>query len=409
MRRLRVLQLASHAPYPLDQGGRIRSFHLLRALQEIADVGLVCFQHEPGEQQGADALADLGFDVVSVPVPSFQACWRHHVRSVHPLLAQRYGLTTLLGPANAWVARTPHDVVVVDGPDALLASVGIERTKGPRLIYHAHNVESQVYRRCLALERRSLKSRLVGELDLRKMERFERHRMRRFAGITATSAGDARTLQRWAPAATVYLIPNGTDCSRFVPPESDPEPGAIVFMGTLSYAPNRDAVVYFAERIFPRIKRAVPWATWYVVGRESDDVRRALSRAPQSGIVVTGYVDDVRPYLARAEVVAVPLRAGGGTRLKILEAMAMARPVVSTSLGAEGLDLMADRHLSVADTPDGFADAVIRLLRDPAEGRRLGREARRAVLDRYDWGPIARRYVDAVLEIVGVSRQRGAA
>ena len=400
MRRLKVLQLASHAPFPLDQGGRIRSFHLLRALQEIADVGIVCFQHEAGEQQGADALADLGFDVVPVPVPSYRACWRHHLRSVHPLLAQRYGLTTLLGPANARLSRARHDVLVVDGPDALLASVGVERTKGPRLIYHAHNVESAVYRRCLALERRSLRSRLVGELDCRKMERFERNRVRHFAGITATSTGDARTLQTWAPAAAVYLIPNGTDCSRFLPPDAAPEPGAIVFTGTLSYAPNRDAVVYFAERIFPRIKRAIPWATWYVVGRPSEDVRQALSRGPQAGIVLTGYVDDVQPYLARAEVVAVPLRAGGGTRLKILEAMAMARPVVSTTIGAEGLELTAGRHLLIGDGPDGFADAVIRLLRDPGEGRRMAAEARRVVLERYDWGPITRRYVEAVLEIV---------
>ena len=400
MRRLRALQLASHAPFPLDQGGRIRSFHLLRGLQEIADVHILCFQHEADERKGIDALADLGFEVTPIPVPPFSPCWRHHLRSVNPLLAQRYGVTTLLGPANTCLSRTPYDLLVVDGPDALLASVGVERATGPRSVYQAHNVESEVYRRCLALERRPPRSRLVARVDCLKMERFERNRVRHFSGITAASVGDARTLQAWAPAAAVYVIPNGADCARFVPPDVEPEPGAIVFTGMLSYPPNRDAVFYFGDQIFPRIKRAIPWATWYVVGREVEELSRFFSLRHQAGIIATGYVDDVRPYLARAEVVAVPLRAGGGTRLKILEAMAMARPVVSTTIGAEGLELTAGRHLVIADSPDTFADAVIRLLQRPGERRRMAADARRAVLERYDWGPISRRYVQAVLDIV---------
>jgi glycosyltransferase involved in cell wall biosynthesis len=397
MAKLRVLQLSCQAPFPPDQGGKIRSLHLLEGLREIADVDLLCFQREPAEQAAVEALAARGLAITPVPVPAFIPRWWHHVRSVHPLLVQRYGPTTLLEAASLPLSRARYDFVIVDGPDALLASVGIERTKGVQVIYQAHNVESEVYRRCLAIGERSLKSRLVAAFDLLKMQRFERSRVRQFDGIIAVSSRDAATLRTWAPGASVHVVPNGADCSHLVPLETAPEPGAIVFMGTLSYAPNRDAVEYFASDILPRIRRAVPSATLYVVGRQVGQLDRSLQDAP--GVVFTGYVDDVRPHLARAQVVAVPLRAGGGTRLKILEAMAMRRPVVSTTLGAEGLELTPGEHLLVADRPDAFAACVVRLLQDTATAERIADRGRRAILERYDWRSITGRYVDAIHQI----------
>jgi glycosyltransferase involved in cell wall biosynthesis len=395
-RRPKVLQLCSHPPFPPDQGGKIRSFHLLKALHEIADVNLVCFQHTPDERQAGDALVDLGFPIISlVPVPSYTATWWHHLRSINPLLAQRYGLTTLTDATRAHLSTTSYDAIIVDGPDALLASIGIERVTRAPLVYIAHNVESEVYRRCLALARRSLKSAVVAHVDYVKMVRLEHARARTFGAVVTVSTRDARVFQRWAPAASVHVIPNGADCSYFAPMDIRPEPGAIVFTGTLNYAPNRDAISYFADRIFPRIRGGFPSAIWYVVGRDLDGVGRSLQG--RSGIVPTGYVEDVRPYLGRAQVIAVPLRAGGGTRLKILEAMAMARPIVSTTVGAEGLELDAGEHLLLADEPDAFADAVIGVLRHPERAQAMATRARAAVLERYDWRAISQRYVEAIL------------
>jgi glycosyltransferase involved in cell wall biosynthesis len=396
-RRLRVLQLGCQAPFPPDQGGKIRSLHLLERLREVADVSFVCFQREPAEQAAADALAARGLVITPVPVPSFAPRWWHHLRSRHPLLVQRYGATTLLEAASLHLTRARYDLVIVDGPDALLATVGIERTPGVAVVYQAHNVESEVYRRCLAVDGRSLKSRLVAGFDLLKMQRFERQRVRQFPGIIAVSARDAATLGRWAPGASLHVVPNGADCARLLPLDVAPEPGAIVFMGTLSYAPNRDAVEYFAAEILPRVRRAVPAATLRIVGRQDEALTRALRPVP--GVHFTGYVDDVRPHLARAQVVVVPLRAGGGTRLKILEALAMGRPVVSTTVGAEGLDLTSGEHLLVADHPEAFAAAVIRLLQDTATAATLAAHGRRAVLERYDWRAITSRYVDAIQQI----------
>jgi glycosyltransferase involved in cell wall biosynthesis len=396
-RKLKVLQLCCRAPFPPDQGGKIRSLHLLEGLQQIADVNLLCFQREPAEQAAVDALAARGLAITPVPVPSYAPRWWHHVRSVHPLLVQRYGPTTLLEAASFHLARDRYDLVIVDGPDALLASVGIERTKGVAVIYQAHNVESEVYRRCLAVDELSLKARLVAGFDLMKMERFERNRVRQFAGITAVSSRDAGILQRWAPGASVHVIPNGADCKNLVPLDIAPVPGSILFMGLLSYAPNRDAVQYFVSAILPQIRRAVPGATLTVVGRQDGELDRAVRDNP--GVVFTGYVDDVRPHLARAQVIAVPLRAGGGTRLKILEAMAMRRPVVSTRLGAEGLELTAGEHLLIADRPEAFAASVIRLLQDPITAERMAERGRQAILERYDWRSITRSYVEAIQQI----------
>lgn len=402
MRRLRVLQLSGRAPFPPDQGGKIRSLQLLKSLHEVADVTLICLQREPGEEAAVDALAALGVAVTPVSLPGFAPRWWHHLRSADPLLVQRYGRTTLLEAARVHLSRDRYDAVVVDGLDPLMASVGIEQTTGPHLIYQAHNVESEVYRRCQAVDDRSLKSRMVGRLDLLKMQRFERNRVRLFSGIIAVSTRDAATLQTWAPAASVCVVPNGADCSHLVPLDVVPDPGAIVFLGTLSYAPNRDAVEHLAGDILPRIRRAVPGATLYVVGRQTDALAPSLQHAP--GVVFTGYADDVRPHLARAQVVVVPLRAGGGTRLKILEAMAMRRPVVSTTLGAEGLDLTPGEHLLIADGADRFAAAVVRLLGDRAAAERIADQGRRAILARYDWRSITRHYVDSVQHMCAGAR-----
>ena len=161
MRKLQVLQLSCQPPYPPDEGGKIRTFQLLQGLRQIADITLVCFQRLPRETAAIEALRGLGYTVTPVPVPSYNPRWWHHLRSTDPLLVQRYGPKTLMDAARVHLARARYDVVVVDGPDACLASVGIERTNGVPLIYHAHNVETEVYRRCLAVGERSLKSRIA--------------------------------------------------------------------------------------------------------------------------------------------------------------------------------------------------------------------------------------------------------
>jgi glycosyltransferase involved in cell wall biosynthesis len=187
------------------------------------------------------------------------------------------------------------------------------------------------------------------------------------------------------PEATVELIPNGVDTDHFRPLDP-PDPSAaqrIAFTGAMHYPPNVDAALWFAERIWPRLRRQVPELYFEIVGRDPDPSVVALGRRP--GVVVTGEVADVRPHIARSRCVVVPLRAGGGTRLKILEAMAMARPVVSTALGAEGLTITPGHDILIADDPEGFAAHVLDVLGSPERAARLGQASRRLVDTRYRW------------------------
>jgi glycosyltransferase involved in cell wall biosynthesis len=400
-----VLVLGWQLPFPPDQGGRIRSFHLLRALAGRARVTVIAF----GE--GADAalaerrLGELGVDVRAVARPPWAPDWSWHLRCARPLLAGEYPAGPLAGAAAAAQARQRYDLVIADG--LLAAPAGFALRASP-VLYAAHNVESEIYRRSIALGRGPRRRRVAARLDCAKLARFERRVARRCSAIVAVSARDAAILHRWAPRAETHVVPNGVDVESFGPLSMGPERGGIVFTGTLDYPPNRDAVLFFGREIFPRIKHAVPAATWRVVGRGGDDLQAALRGQP--GIEFTGYVDDVRPHVARAEVVVVPLRAGGGTRLKILEAMALERPVVSTALGAEGLDLVHDEDLLIADDPAGIAAAVTGVLSDPDRAGRMAARARRAVVARYDWRDLGRRYTDVALRLAasGVVPSEGA-
>jgi sugar transferase (PEP-CTERM/EpsH1 system associated) len=391
----RVLVLAWDVPYPPDHGGRIRSFHLLKALRDAASVSVLAFGTDADARARADPLRALGFSVATVPPRAVAFRWWHHVITTTPLLLQRYACPSMQQAVAATMARTRFDLVLADG---LFAAQPATPIRGAPVVYQAHNVESEVYRRTLRLASLPLRPRIAARVDCRKTERAERRLVRAFRFITAVSERDRDVLQRWNPRASVHVVPNGVDTEYFHPePAVEPEPGALVFTGTLTYPPNRDAALFFAREILPRIRAALPAVTWYVVGTAEPHLTASLAAEP--GVVCAGHVEDVRPYLQRAEVAVVPLRAGGGTRLKILEAMAAGRPVVSTSLGAEGLPFRDGLEIRRADSATAFASAVVELLRDPAAARRMAAAGRQAILGRYDWYRIAEDYRALLLEI----------
>jgi glycosyltransferase involved in cell wall biosynthesis len=271
--------------------------------------------------------------------------------------------------------------------DFLVAMPNLPARAAVPVVLFEHNVEYMIWKRLHDVETRPWRRALLA-LEWRKMRRYEASACAR-AGLTvAVSEADRDLLASNAPGAAIGAIPTGVDTSYFHPNGAIEGPATLVFTGSMDWYPNEDAVLYFLEAILPQIRREVPGVSLAVVGRDPSSRLQAAGAA--AGIRVTGTVADVRPYVAEAAVYVVPLRVGGGTRLKIFEALAMAKPVVATGVGAEGLPIVSGQHFLRADDPADFARAVVTLLRDPERRRALGEAGRRLVEERYSWTQVAR-------------------
>jgi glycosyltransferase involved in cell wall biosynthesis len=260
---------------------------------------------------------------------------------------------------------------------------GVGRPNRPILCLDEHNIEYDIVRRTAGAEAGGLR-RAYSAIEWRKVRREERQAWSHLDGCTLTSVRDQQMLLADEPTARTAVVPNGVDLDFFRPsPRStEREPKTLLFFGAIDYYPNSDAMHFFLQDVFPELVRRDPSLRLCIVGRKPPE---SIVAHRSANVDVTGVVDDVRPWLDRADVVIVPLRIGGGTRLKILEAMAMGKAIVSTSLGAEGLDVVPERDLLVADDAAAFATQIGRLLDDPALGERIGASARRLVTRRYSW------------------------
>ena len=253
----------------------------------------------------------------------------------------------------------------------------------------AHNVESVVWRRYQQIEKNPLKKLYLG-LQANKMERFERQALPRFNRVISVSDQDKKIISQWVPSDRIAVVPNGVDMDFFHGESGHSSPDSLVFIGSLDWRPNVDCVIYFLDEIWPLIKNSFPEARLAVVGR--NPLPGLASRvASEHSVTLHGSVDDVRPYINSAQVCIVPLRIGSGSRLKILEAFAMGKPVVSTSVGAEGLEVENGRQVLIADNPADFADAVKRLFVDPAYRHSLAFEGRQLAMEKYSWRILAER------------------
>jgi polysaccharide biosynthesis protein PslH len=253
---------------------------------------------------------------------------------------------------------------------------------GIDLVIDEHNLEYELHRRLINVER-GLARKAYNALEYAKLRVEEPRAWRRARACLVTSAREKFLVQRHARHTTVSVVPNGIDLSYYDAFTSQrAESDSIVFIGRMHYRPNADAAVYFAQRVLPMVVQERPAATFCIIGKDPPpEVRGLASR----NVVVTGEVEDVRGYLGRAAVVVAPIRAGSGTRLKILEALAMRKAVVSTQLAAEGLELRAGEHLLVAEEDRTFARDVLRVMHDEALAARLGAQGRSQVERHYSW------------------------
>ena len=401
MRPLHVAVLDEELPFPLTSGKRIRSFNLLRRLADRHQITILCHRNPDPDEAAAAAAAFRRLRIETVVVdrvvppksgPGFYARLAGNLLSSLPYSVATHASPVLSQAVREFAADNPVDLWHCEwAPYAEVLREGLaEGLSAARWVVMAHNVESMIWRRYADAERNPLKRWYVRH-QWKKFERFERWAYAAASTTVAVSPDDAEVMRNEFGAVRATVVDNGVDTEYFCPQRDvDRDPARILFLGSLDWRPNQDAARLLLDDIFPRVRERVPAATIALVGRHPPDWLRAKAAAIP-GVEVFADVPDVRPFLATCGMLAVPLRIGGGSRLKILEALATATPVISTAIGAEGLKLTPGRDLIVADGAEGMAEAIVAGIRRPDELQETGEAGCRVVTARYDWGPLADR------------------
>lgn len=399
-----MLVLTPQFPYPPHQGTTIRNYNLIAHLARRHEVHLLSFG-DPGAGAGTplDGLCS-SVQIVRPPQRSMRQRLAGLLLSRLPDMALRLPSAQFRATVASTLEREAPDVVQVEGIELaqyLFQAAAIRRAAGsrrPLLVFDDHNAEYVLQQRAFETDVHSAR-RLVGAaysfVQWQRLRGYERRACLAADRVVAVSDTDAQALRSLVPGLVPAVVPNGVDMEFYAAlaaaPAAGDGPGAsdLVFTGKMDFRPNVDAVLWFIQEVLPLIRQQRPEARFWVVGQSPH--ARLAAAAGRPDVVLTGKVDDVRPYIGTAGVYVVPLRIGGGTRLKVLEAMAMGKAIVSTRLGCEGFDLIPGQDLVVADAPEEFARAVLGLLGDPDRRERLGRAARRFAGSRYDWSKIVPR------------------
>ena len=392
-RRLRILIVCPEPPAPPTWGFALRVYHLGRELSRHHDVTLLTYDTQDSTRDWY-ALASL-FRVHRVKGRrgSRRAMQVRSLVSRRSFHLSRFQTAEMQRAILDLRARGAFDIIQVESSQMF----GFDFPDPAAVVIDEHNIEHDLVRRVAQLERSKLR-RAYLQLECRKVHREEVAAWRRADGIVLTSSNDEQKLRDEVPSARTRVVPNAVDLEYFSPAAATVDTDSIVFVGAINYRPNSDAVVYLAERILPLVRRARPRATLTVVGPGAPAEVRRL--AGDGAVRIVGGVPDVRPYVAAASVLTAPLRMGGGTRLKVLEGLAMAKAVVSTSVGCEGLDVRPGVDLLVADDEESFAECVVRVMDDPNLRQRLGSDGRRRVEGLYSWAAVTAELEDFYRHLV---------
>jgi hypothetical protein len=395
---VRLALFTPYIPYPPDTGGKIRSYHLLRALAQRFEVDLYVPHH--GDLSPTTNLSELRSLCRKIHLLPIYKSWRLRdrlarvaapaPRSVDYFVTQSSLMTAArLLSDNAYAALLADEICMTPYAELLPE---VPRIVLRQKVDYLHHYE-------MARSRPWGTEKLLDWIEARKLREYERRKMPLYEAAVVCSEQDAAVVQTEAPQSELLVIPNGADLTEFVPSGVQGGPPILLYVGSMYYYPNVDAVKYFFDHIWKAIRELIPEVQLRVVGHSPPPEIRSLGRV--SGITVTGSVPDVRPYYAEATVLIVPLRLGGGTRLKIVEAMAMGVPVVSTSVGAEGLDTHPGEDILIADDAVSFTKQTVRLLQNPQLRHRIATGGR-LLAKRYDWLTLAQPLVGLVEQLTGL-------
>lgn len=396
---MKILVLDEEFPYPPNTGKRIRSFNLLMRLARNHELHYLAYGDRDSESYAALAKNGMNPIAVKPQVPAKSGLLFYfrlflNLFSSRPYIVSSHYSTLFDQAVGSAVQELNPDIIICEWTPY---AVFVEKYKNVKRMVVAHNVETRIWQRYFENEKQSAKRWYIGKQAV-KLENFERAVFKYVDGVTAVSDIDADQIHSFNHHVPVEVVENGVDLEYFNAPAGLRDRNKLVFVGTMDWRPNQDCVQYFVKDILPLIHKERPEIEVIFVGRNAPPHIMALNKI--KGVKVTGAVDDVRPYMEEGDVYIVPLRIGGGTRLKILDALAMRKAVVSTSVGAEGLDLQDGKHLLLADSPERFASRVLKLLDDPRLAESLGEAGRCQVEEKYGWDKLAGKLEKFISELV---------
>jgi glycosyltransferase involved in cell wall biosynthesis len=389
-----ILFLSRWFPYPADNGARIRIYNLLKELSAQYEITLVTFcDPDQGGAEALRALQAICAEVYPVPTPVF---------SLQGWKATR----DLFSPLPRWVIASDsqefrqileklsqRQFAACVASEIDMARYALELPEIPKIL---EELEVSAITERPGREKGLLRKIRTG-LTARKYKRYLSQIVRRFDGVSTVSAVESQAITRAIPGVKApMVIPNGVDLDYYSGIEQKPEPDTLIYTGALTYFANLDAMRFFLNEVFPLILKERPDTRLKITGKvpQNLDPQLALDHFRSEQVILTGYLPDIRPAISQSWISVVPLRIGGGTRLKILESLAVGTPVVATAKGVEGLDLVAGTHVLVADRPEDFAASVVRLLGDSELRQWLSQRGKAAVAQGYDWPSIGQKFRD---------------
>lgn len=387
---MRILLLTPQRPYPPHQGTTLRNFNLVKELAKRHSVCLLTFLEPDQNPADAGPLLDLCEWVEALPVPQ-RSTWlrlRQMLFTRRPDMSWRLWSVAFNERLARRLGEEQFDVVEIEGIEMApyLATIEQAVQARPLIIYDAHNAEWILQKRAFVADLKNparWPAAAYSWVQWHRLRRYEADLLNRVDHTVAMSAPDKVVLRDVAPHAPVTVIPNGIDWTAYHDYNGASIPYDLLFTGKMDFRPNIDAVVWFGRRVLPLIRAQRPETTFAVVGQRPHPRLDILRDMP--GVTITGYVDDVRPYIAGTTVYIAPLRVGGGTRLKLLEAMAMGKAIVSTTLGAEGFPVISGQELVLADEPELFANEVLDLLANSTRRNQLGSAGQAFARANYNW------------------------
>jgi sugar transferase (PEP-CTERM/EpsH1 system associated) len=394
---MKILWLKTELLHPVDKGGKIRTYHLLKHLKTDHHITYLTLDDGAAPPDAPASAQEYCHNLIRIPHltrPKFSAGFYAelalNLASSLPYAIRKYKSAAMTRAIAAATSKDNFDVVICD---FLAPAVNLPRDLRTPVVLFQHNVEAEIWRRHYEVQQNPAKRRYL-YWQWRKMQRFERDVCRRVDSVIAVSEADAKMMERDYGISKVYDIPTGVDVEFFKPSNGvAPRPNSLVFTGSMDWLPNEDAMRYFVDDILPIVRRRIPDVHLTIVGRNPYPSLLELAQRDPA-LTVTGRVDDVRRYIEDAGAFIVPIRIGGGTRLKIYEAMAMEKPVISTTVGAEGLPVHDGAELLIADGPKTFAEAVVKVLSDSEFATRLADDAAQLVRQNFGWTGVAATFAE---------------